>query len=234
MIVISSHLSWCTPEAQKQSKQLCNGLTPTGSPFRRFQSGGTVRSLLFSQMVNAFLTKIDGYGGAAPRVRGAVVLDLGRRMNRILDINPDDCSCLVEPGVTYFALYEEIQARGFQHLWIDVPDIGGGSVLGNALDRGVGYTPYGDHWMMHCGMEVVLPTGEVIRTGMGALPGNNSWQLFPYGFGPTAEYVSLYRGICYGSGSSGSANTHFVQWNILSVQYGSRDKDGVRAYAQSR
>ncbi|KAJ5085925.1 vanillyl-alcohol oxidase [Penicillium argentinense] len=130
-----------------------------------------------------------GYGGAAPRVRGAVVLDLGRRMNRILDINPDDCTCLVEPGVTYFALYEEIRARGYKNLWIDVPDIGGGSVLGNALDRGVGYTPYGDHWMMHCGMEVVLPTGEVIRTGMGALPGNNSWQLFPYGFGPTADGI---------------------------------------------
>lgn len=23
------------------------------------------------------------------------------------------------------------------------PDLGGGSVIGNALDRGVGYTPYG-------------------------------------------------------------------------------------------
>jgi hypothetical protein len=45
----------------------------------------------------------------------------------------------------------------------------------------VGYTPYGDHFMMHCGMEVVLPNGEVIRTGMGALPNNNTWQLFPYG-----------------------------------------------------
>ena len=28
------------------------------------------------------------------------------------------------------------------------------------------------------------PQGEVMRTGMGALPGSNAWQLFPYGFGP--------------------------------------------------
>jgi hypothetical protein len=35
--------------------------------------------------------------------------------------------------------------------------------------------------MVHCGMEVVLPTGELIRTGMGAMPNNNTWQLFPYG-----------------------------------------------------
>ena len=35
--------------------------------------------------------------------------------------------------------------------------------------------------MMHSGMEVVLPSGEVIRTGMGAMPNNNTWQLFPYG-----------------------------------------------------
>lgn len=151
------------------------------------------RNCMSSHSVISFcdhmLTLKDGYGGAAPRVRGAVVVDLGRRMNRILEINPDDCTCLVEPGVTYFALYEEVQARGLKHLWVDVPDVGGGSVLGNALDRGVGYTPYGDHWAMHSGMEVVLPTGEVIRTGMGALPGNSSWQLFPYGFGPTPEFV---------------------------------------------
>lgn len=58
---------------------------------------------------------------------------------------------------------------------------GGGSVVGNALDRGAGYTPYGEHFSMHCGMEVVLPNGEVIRTGMGALPESNTWQTFQYG-----------------------------------------------------
>ncbi|KAK5259139.1 hypothetical protein LTR40_006538, partial [Exophiala xenobiotica] len=77
-----------------------------------------------------------GYGGAAPRVRGSVVVDLGKRMNKILDINPDDCTCLVEPGVTFYALYEEIRKRGYK-VWIDCPDLGGGSIIGNTLDRGV-------------------------------------------------------------------------------------------------
>jgi hypothetical protein len=64
---------------------------------------------------------------------------------------------------------------------------GGGSVIGNTVDRGVGYTPYGDHFGMHCGFEIVLANGEVMRTGMGAMPGSNTWQLFPYGFGPYAD-----------------------------------------------
>jgi hypothetical protein len=139
-----------------------------------------------------------GYGGSAPRVRGSVTIDLGRRMNRILDINADDFTCLVEPGVTFYALHEEIQKRGLgDKMWIDTPDLGGGSVVGNTLDRGVGYTPYGDHWACHSGLEVVLPGVEVdgnvkvMRTGMGALGvgGENTWQCFPYGFGPYNEYV---------------------------------------------
>jgi hypothetical protein len=137
-----------------------------------------------------------GYGGSAPRVRGSVTIDLGRRMNRILKINADDFTCLVEPGVTFYALHEEIQRRGLgDKMWIDTPDLGGGSVIGNAVDRGVGYTPYGDHWACHSGLEVVLPSVDekgdvkVMRTGMGALGvgGENTWQCFPYGYGPYNE-----------------------------------------------
>ncbi|KAI0476004.1 glycolate oxidase [Xylariaceae sp. FL0804] len=134
-----------------------------------------------------------GYGGAAPRVPGGVVVDLGQRMHEIINIDGENASCVVEPGVTYFRLYEEIQERGLP-LWIDTPDLGGGSVLGNAIDRGVGYTPYGDHFANHCGMEVVLPNGELLRTGMGAMPGpdgtdNPTWQSFQHAFGPSVDGI---------------------------------------------
>jgi FAD/FMN-containing dehydrogenase len=78
-----------------------------------------------------------GYGGAAPRVPGSVVIDLGRQMNKVLKIDGENASCMIEPGVSYFKLYEEIQKTGLP-LRIDTPDLGGGSVLGNAINRGVG------------------------------------------------------------------------------------------------
>ena len=122
------------------------------------------------------------YGGAAPRLPGSVVLDL-KRMNRVLEVNEKFGYALVEPGVSFYDLYNYIQARGIK-LWLDVPDPGWGSVVGTTLERGAGYTPYGDHFMRQCGMEVVLADGDVVRTGMGSMPGNNTWQLFKYGFGP--------------------------------------------------
>ncbi|KAF4625820.1 hypothetical protein G7Y89_g12342 [Cudoniella acicularis] len=134
-----------------------------------------------------------GYGGAAPRVPGSVVVDLGRNMNKVLNIDEENASCMVEPGVSYFKLYEEVQKTGLP-LWIDTPDLGGGSVLGNAIDRGVGYTPYGDHFANHCGMEIVLPNGELLRTGMGAIPGkdgadNPTWTCFQHAFGPSIDGI---------------------------------------------
>ncbi len=79
-----------------------------------------------------------GYGGSAPACSGCVVLDL-KRMNRILEVNEENAFALVEPGVSYFDLYRYIHERKLK-LWIDCPDPGWGSVIGNALDRGGGYT----------------------------------------------------------------------------------------------
>lgn len=84
-----------------------------------------------------------GYGGAAPRVPGSLGMDLGRNMNKILEVNVEGAYALVEPGVTFFDLHNYLVENNLRDkLWIDVPDLGGGSVLGNTVERGVGYTPY--------------------------------------------------------------------------------------------
>lgn len=128
-----------------------------------------------------------GYGGSAPAYSGSVVLDL-KRMNRIIEVNDKNHFAIVEPGVSYFDLYNYIQERGLK-VWIDCPDPGWGSLVGNALDHGVGSTAgrYRNHFDAHCGMEVVLANGEVMRTGMGALPKSESWAEFKNGFGPIVD-----------------------------------------------
>ncbi|WP_213779252.1 FAD-binding oxidoreductase [Caballeronia sp. dw_276] len=125
------------------------------------------------------------YGGAAPRLKGCVVLDM-QRMNRVLEINETLGYALVEPGVSYYDLYRELKARGSK-LWLDPPAAGWGSVMGNTLERGFGTTPYGDHAAAQCGMEVMLANGELVRTGMGAMTGNRAWQVFKPGFGPSYD-----------------------------------------------
>lgn len=123
-----------------------------------------------------------GYGQAAPRLAGSIVLDLGR-MNKVLELDPVLGYCVIEPGVSFFDLYEHL-GREKAPLWMSVPGNGWGSVLGNALDHGIGYTPYGLHARNLCGLEVVLPDGDMMRTGMGAMANNQASHLFPMSFGP--------------------------------------------------
>jgi 4-cresol dehydrogenase (hydroxylating) len=123
-----------------------------------------------------------GYGGAAPVLKGSVVLDLSR-MKKI-ELDERNGVVVVEPGVGFFDLYDFIQSRKLPY-WLSVPGNSFGSVAGNALDRGVGYTPYGDHSSRICGLEVVLPEGDLVRTGMGATEKGPAWNLYKSGFGPS-------------------------------------------------
>ena len=130
-----------------------------------------------------------GYGGSAPNHTGSVVLDL-KRMNRVLEVNEGNAYALVEPGVSYFDLYRHIEERKLK-VWLDVPDPGWGSPLGNSMDRGGGYTmpQFRNHFDAHCGMEVVLANGELLRTGMGAMPNAKTWQEYKTGYGPWIDGI---------------------------------------------
>lgn len=104
-------------------------------------------------------------------------------MNRIIEVNEKYGYAVVEPGVSYFDLYRHLQKTGSK-LWIDPAAPGWGSVLGNLSEHGAGYTPYGDHLLMNCGMQVVLANGTVVDTGMGSSTESNTAHLYKYGHGP--------------------------------------------------
>lgn len=122
-----------------------------------------------------------GYGGTAPQMSGSVVLDLSG-MKKI-EFDEQMGTVLIEPGVGFYDLYDYIKANNLP-FWMSTPGNSWGSVMGNALDRGVGYTPYGEHTKRICGLEVVLPDGDLVRTGMGAFDNAPTWQAYASGFGP--------------------------------------------------
>ncbi|KAK4187722.1 hypothetical protein QBC35DRAFT_463575 [Podospora australis] len=181
-----------------------DGSTKYGDPFplgRAHAPGPAIRPETVDQIreivraANVFrvplwtvsLGKNLGYGGSAPVVDGTVILDL-HRMKKIIEINEEYAYAMVEPGVTFIELYEEIQRRKL-NLWISVPAIGWGSVVGNTLERGFGYTPEAAHYKQQCGMEVVLPNGDLLRTGMGVVEDSPVWPLYSGGFGPGLDGI---------------------------------------------
>lgn len=110
------------------------------------------------------------------------------RMDKIVHVDQELAYAVVEPGVTYADLSQFLAENNYT-LWTDAP--GGpptGSVIGNALDRGVGVTKYGDHFAHLCGYEVVLADGSVIHTGVAnKAVGSGAAHLYKWGVGPYVE-----------------------------------------------
>jgi 4-cresol dehydrogenase (hydroxylating) len=130
-----------------------------------------------------------GLGSRAPVRSGQVVIDLGRRMNRIEAIDEDLGYCVVEPGVSFEVLHDELMRRDSRLMISPTAGPPDGSVLGNALDKGGGSGPAGSHFDNVCGMEVVLGNGDVIRTGDGGLDAaaHPNWHVTKYSFGPALD-----------------------------------------------
>lgn len=103
-------------------------------------------------------------GGALPRPDG-VVISLAR-MNRILEVDLDNATATVEPGVTNLAVSNAVRADGFYY----APDPSsqlactiGGNVAENA--GGVHCLKYGTTTNNVLGLEMVLADGEIVEIG---------------------------------------------------------------------
>jgi len=129
-----------------------------------------------------------GYGSSVPASDANVVMDLGR-LNEIVDFSEDLAYVTVGPGVTQRQLQDFLREKQSK-LWMDAtgasPEC---SLIGNAVERGFGHTPYGDHFAQVCGMEVVLPTGECIETGFSRFPGAATGPLYRWGVGPSVDGI---------------------------------------------
>lgn len=135
-----------------------------------------------------------GYGSRVPHRDGAVVLDLAR-LDRIVDFDERLAYVTVEPGVTFRQLstfLRSCRARVFASV---VGGTGDGSVLANALERGDGSGPLGDRFGHVCGLEVVLPTGELVHTGYARFPGAHAAPLSKWGAGPYLDGLFSQSGL---------------------------------------
>jgi len=110
-------------------------------------------------------------GAPLPRVQGAIMLDL-TRMDRLLDLDEDTMTVTVEAGLRWAELIHLLRERGFK-LGFRGPYGGNAGTIGGSLSSnsvGCGSSMWGSACDSVVGLEVVLPTGEVLRTGSGWNP----------------------------------------------------------------
>jgi 4-cresol dehydrogenase (hydroxylating) len=126
-----------------------------------------------------------GLGSKVPPKDG-VLVDLSL-MKKISRYDEEMAYITVEPGVT-FREAESFLIRKKSSLMLDsigsTPDA---SIIGNTAERGHGMALYADRFNFVCGLEVVLPTGEIIDTGFENFGGSKLGPLAKWGLGPYVD-----------------------------------------------
>ena len=104
--------------------------------------------------------------GLTRPLKGGIVMDM-KRMNRILEVNETSRYALVEAGTSQGMLkaYLKKHHPNLKHSIPDAPPIA--TIAGNVLIHGSGHLSQtgGFHSEMLNGLEVVLPTGDIVKVG---------------------------------------------------------------------
>jgi 4-cresol dehydrogenase (hydroxylating) flavoprotein subunit len=134
-----------------------------------------------------------GYGSHLPARDGSVILDLSS-LDAIGDLDRPSLSVRIEPGVTQAALRDFLKANA-PDLALNVTGSGAAtSVLGNALERGIGYSGEKDRELY--ALEVLLPDGTMLAPAAGR---HHRTRTHPAGLSTDALFFQSNLGVVVGA-----------------------------------
>lgn len=105
--------------------------------------------------------------GSMPQKDGGIVLDL-TRMTKVLDISEEDMTATVQPGIVLRTLEEEMRKKNLHPMNLGSCGSGLAATVGAGIAtnaEGWGGAEFGNYSEQVVCLEVVLPTGEILRTG---------------------------------------------------------------------
>lgn len=180
------------PRHDQPDEQLrtVSGITRTVPAVLRPGTGDEVRLLV--EAANRFRVPLYpvsrgrnwGMGGPLPVRDGCAVVDLSR-MDRILEVNARHGYAVIEPGVTQGQLHAYLRENDLPFVFNVTGSGLDTSILGNALDRGVGY--FSSRASNVSNLEVVLGGGRVLKTGFGHCEKALAENLYSFGVGPSLD-----------------------------------------------
>ena len=127
-----------------------------------------------------------GYGDACGTRDGQIILDMSR-MNAIVEVDAELGYAVVEPGVTQGQLADYLKSNNLPFT-ADASGAGrDASIVGNVAERGFGHSQNGDRFANVANLEVVLPNGRILNTGLGHFPGARAAHCYKWGLGPSLD-----------------------------------------------
>ena len=133
------------------------------------------------------------YGTTIPS-KGGIIVDL-RRMDKVLEIDKRNRRTRIEPGVTWGKLQDGLEKEGMTAYNPLLPHREK-SALTSLLEREPMLVPKFEYADPILTMEVVLPTGEILRTGSASVPGapDNALADMVCPYGPGMDFFRLFQG----------------------------------------
>ncbi|OGL40337.1 MAG: hypothetical protein A3C43_00060 [Candidatus Schekmanbacteria bacterium RIFCSPHIGHO2_02_FULL_38_11] len=155
------------------------------------------------------------YGTTIPS-KGGIIVDL-RRMDKVLEIDKRNRRTRIEPGVTWGKLQDGLEKEGMTAYNPLLPHREK-SALTSLLEREPMLVPKFEYADPILTMEVVLPTGEILRTGSASVPGapDNALADMVCPYGPGMDFFRLFQGA---QGTLG-----IVTWMNLKIEHFSKTR----------